>query len=539
MDLEMLLSTRRDNIELLRRTMLDIKTLPIIDFNSNLFLQLDRNLVLQFQVIIDELELDEDKKMEYHQLIEFYLRNIDNGIDLNNLLVIDNKTKLFCQMIRDVSIKYDEVFSEKKKEILEEIKKNEEEIEVINKINELFVKNEFVSIDEVMELVKALSLEHNDILEILKKILEKNLLIKKNNSFEMKEEVQEVVTDQIEKVKEEKNDIEEVIETELSPTEDTFDLQIEKRLSEIGVNLLIDDKDLELASCIKRLSNKYQELFLIVNSSLPEDFDYNHFYELQGLINKLMNDYNEYLNNKNDPEILECSSILEEDYQRCYLVYEELNKQLMVFSELLLKKDPFDNSDEFAKFLLNERKKNYNVVFTRRALKDLEEFFDLGSKDINLLFVKGLKDALLALEGKSVSELRIDRKSSKLNATSESIFEYRITESSNGGVYRIMFFYDSDCRIVHQILFKNSPVYVDKAIDETTKYIVQGKQSIQNKVNSELDNIRQKIANNEMDEYEKIMLAIYKKLFDEEKKLLSNSNTMDNGEDMSEGGAKK
>lgn len=461
-----------------------------IDINKDILEQLDSEKIKELEQLLNIIKNPQSKKNDIFKSLDYYKRNLEAGINLSLLLIKDQKC---LKLIDDIKVLCNEALLLKQRN-LEEIRLLNE---TINKLKFIVELDKEIDITEMLMIIEPLNISFEDKLEIYKYSLIKNLNIAKENNNNVKSEG---------------------IEDEENITiEENISEEIEKGIEEYGAALTLSDDDISLKAKIKELQFRLKRVSIVAGNDSKF-----HFNRLK--LNKLVGDYEGYLELKNGCLESDSKSILMENYEEYLEKYEMIKEEVEKLEEnfsILLEKNSFSKeymADTFEDFLKNrERLKKHNVVFSKKAYKEFFDLFKPGSKDIGLPFINGMLKALEVLETKDAKDLQEDLLSSKLAGSTEDAFEYKVHTPANGGAYRVIYYNFSSGIIIPKILFKNEPRDAHVALRQADDFISQSRKS-SSKTNVEIDEILTNLSNKNLYEYEKRIIEIYEKLYIEKNK---------------------
>ena len=168
--------------------------IPKFDLNTNLLSQLNPETLEKLEIIIPRLGLL-DEELELKREVFTFLNN-NPGLDLENLIIKDSKLDSYIIFLKTLVVK---VLKYKKNKIENYLKIKDRDIKIITnltKIKELLQDNKGINLNYAIELVREIPLEKDELLKIMRLILEHNLEIckqvKGNDNLE-KEEVIHIV----------------------------------------------------------------------------------------------------------------------------------------------------------------------------------------------------------------------------------------------------------------------------------------------------------------------------------------------------------
>ena len=438
--LEKLLMESTSKITNLNEKINDFKnSFPDIKIDANILEQLNLNILLVFETLIPKLGIDKFKLQSIKESINYYKFNLDNGIDLNMLLIRDEKCE---KLIADIKFLYTKSL-EYKNEILKNYQEEKRQIEIfiekIQKIINLVTDKKIIDLDNLNNQLLEINIPNDIYLAILKQALENNL-----NFYKHQEEVSIA-----------EKDIKIVDEEEEA---------IQKKKEIYGIKPISDPKDEKFKNDLEVLSDKIKKLNENISTYLKLDSNlYILFSELNDLfkkVNDLKNDFlATYLAYKELYGELEKEE-LEDEFKRLKKNYELLENEFIKVEEqfnLAIKglKVAEQNPEEIPTDLdINNWNFCRYLIFNNSTLNDFKKEF--SKKTLSLSTVSTILQAFKNLV--TVSDLSsLGAQEVKKVDLKNDIFEYRITNSNDGGAIRIFFiYYDENSLFVPKILFKVS-----------------------------------------------------------------------------------
>ena len=149
--------------------------IPKFDLNTNLLSQLNPETLEKLEIIIPRLGLL-DEELELKREVFTFLNN-NPGLDLENLIIKDSKLDSYIIFLKTLVVK---VLKYKKNKIENYLKIKDRDIKIITnltKIKELLQDNKGINLNYAIELVREIPLEKDELLKIMRLILEHNLEI--------------------------------------------------------------------------------------------------------------------------------------------------------------------------------------------------------------------------------------------------------------------------------------------------------------------------------------------------------------------------
>ena len=243
MELDFLLTTYLDEINM------DIYNLSFYPFNINLDInnQLNLDIIDKFQLVLNSLNLDKERKSNLQESLNYYRLNYKKSSDSIRLDINDSN---YIKLITDIKFLYQEYLKEREK-----IKNYLYKINIIKKYQELIQKDTF-TIKEISDLLNQLELDEALIDEILDNLIITNFLALKNEVLELYgneyvKGVEKLLNNREQELERIKKDFEALEDDEIF-ADIEFDIEkIENNKNQFGIS--INDTEKGLISTIDNL----------------------------------------------------------------------------------------------------------------------------------------------------------------------------------------------------------------------------------------------------------------------------------------------
>ncbi len=357
MELDFLLTTYLDEINM------DIYNLSFYPFNINLDInnQLNLDIIDKFQLVLNSLNLDKEKKLNLQESLNYCRLNYKKCSDSTKLDINDSN---YIKLITDIKFLYQEYLKEREK-----IKNYLYKINIIKKYQELIQKDTF-TIKEISDLLNQLELDEALIDEILDNLIITNFLALKNEVLELYgneyvKGVEKLLNNREQELERIKKDFEALEDDEIF-SDIEFDIEkIENNKNQFGIS--INDTEKGLISTIDNLISWLKKEIFYLDNYLEK--------------NKIWGCY-EYSTIKNDFQKLS------EEYKN--KIRENLNYKKENGSSVAYKNIDCIVEDEFTEWLAFikeylENLKNDIENFESKYNSEQEIFFDDSTTLINFL----------------------------------------------------------------------------------------------------------------------------------------------------------
>ena len=464
-ELEKLVSDYTSELTTLNKKISDLNnSFSVLNPDVDILEQVDLNMLLSLENLLPNLDIADVKLKSLKESINYYKFNLDKQIDLSMLLIKDSKIE---KLITDLIFLYNKTL-EYKDNLLRKYQEEQKQIttflEKIQKIINLVRDKNQIDIDNLTNQLLEINLSNEMIFRILKQALEINLSFYKRQLKTAERPVKVDIDANIENVE---SDIQEDV--------------IEHNKEIYGIKPITDPKDEELKNDLELLISQIINLQEKLSPYLKKD---NNLYILFSELNNLLNDeidlkndfittylaYKELYGELEKEELEKEFWGLKEKYKLLENKYNKLEEEFN-----LVLKDLEITTTNFSEIVSDLDINNWNfcryLIFTNATLNDFKKEF--SKKNLSLSTVSNILQAfknmltipdLTLLGGQEVKKL-----DSEIN-----LFEYRITNSSDGGAIRIFFiYYDEKSLFVTKFLFKVSDKQSQEEIAKARKKNIQ------------------------------------------------------------------
>lgn len=388
-----------------------LKNIIKLDLNNNLIEQLSLEKVALLENIINLFNFDNKFIIELQDSFKYYRENHEI---LKDLIFHDSKYQKLDLTISKLYQEYDNFIKKNIQEYNQQLQQLELKINKIKQVINLLNNNLEVKIDDLKEILTDISLPDDLYYEIFNMVLKKNFEIYQMLSIKEND-----------KIKEEKNNIPEVIDT-ITLNNSELDLGQEK-----NTEYNFDISDDEILNLIKENIKKVEICYekIDVRNNFTKEKHLN-LYELNNIkyeLENLQKDFEFCLEHQNLDISLDEKLELNIEKKRILIslsnIIENIDKLLLSFTE--------------GKIDLNQDNDSINnLIFLDKVINDDLSGFKKGKCDISIS--RKIENVIQNLRNNTVprtSKVFYN----KVNKSSNSrVIEYHVS-SSSGGVLRLFY----------------------------------------------------------------------------------------------------